>query len=97
MKLVVARKAPGVILDEDFLRPAAGEPALPEHRTGQPQRRMIAHIFYGGELIVIGLSFRPMAAIHSTEVVNCHVRETAIVFPFDTHWPRGVREGLEEF
>jgi hypothetical protein len=67
-----------------------------EEPAGQPYRRVIAEVFDGRELIVIRLSLRPMAAINSTQVVYCHIRETAIVFPFDTHWPRGFREGLEE-
>jgi hypothetical protein len=36
-----------------------------EEPAGQPYGRMIAYVFYGRELIVIGFSFWPMAAIHS--------------------------------
>jgi hypothetical protein len=48
-----------------------------------PDRRAIAEVFDGRELVVIRFSFRPLAAIKSTQVVDCHIRETALVFPFD--------------
>jgi hypothetical protein len=67
-----------------------------EESAGQPHRRAIAEVFDGGELIVVRLSFRPMAAIHSTQVVDGYIRETAIVFPFNTHRSSGVVEGFEE-
>jgi hypothetical protein len=73
-----------------FLRGAWGEPA------GQPHGRTIAEVFDGGELLVVGLSFRPMAAINSTQVVDCHIRETAIVFPSDADRAIAPGEGLEE-
>jgi hypothetical protein len=53
-----------------------------EESASQPYGRAIAEVFDGRELIVVTLSFRPMTAIHSTQVVDRHVRETAIVFPF---------------
>jgi hypothetical protein len=36
-----------------------------EEPAGQPYGRAIAEVFEGRELIVVTLSFRPMAAIHS--------------------------------
>jgi hypothetical protein len=57
---------------------------------------MIAEVFDGRELIVVRLSFRPMAAIDSTQVADRYIRETAIVFPFDTDRVIRLADGLEE-
>ena len=51
-----------------------------EELAGQPYGRTVAYVFYGWKLVVIGFSFRPMAAIDSTQVVGRYVRETASSF-----------------
>jgi hypothetical protein len=37
-----------------------------------------------------------MTAINGTQVVDGHVCETAVVFPFDSDWAVRLAKGLEE-
>ena len=59
-------------------------------------RRVIPEAFDGRELIVVRLSLRPMTAVDGTAVVDGHIRQAGIVFPFDSSRAIGLGEGCKE-